>query len=122
MVELINYRLMYFDKCENVEECKELYKKLAKSMHPDMGGSTDEFQAMFDEYTEAVADLTAEPSFLSDEYVTLAKAVAGVVRSQKPEIYKTLEGVAKFAPAVLSLFDNNRTARNVNKFLGKLDL
>lgn len=113
---------MYFDNCKTIEECKELYKRLAKTMHPDMGGCTDDFQAMFDEYTEVVADMTAEPSFLSDEYVTLAKAVAGVVKAQKPEIYKTLEGVARFAPAVLSLFEDNRTAKNVNKFLGKLDL
>lgn len=114
---------MYFDECETIEECKALYKELAKKMHPDMGGDAGEFQAMFDEYSETIADMTAEPTFLKDEYVALAKAVAGVVRTEKPQIYRTMEGVVKFAPAILSLFEKeNKTARNVNKFLGKLDL
>lgn len=113
---------MYFDNCNTIEECKELYKTLAKKMHPDMGGDADDFKAMFDEYSEAVADLQSEPAFLKDEYINLAKAVAGIVKTKKPEVYKTMEGVAKFAPTILSLFDNNKTAKNVNKFLGKLGI
>lgn len=112
---------MYFDKCETLEECKALYKELAKKMHPDMGGDADEFKAMFDEYSETIADISAEPVYLQDEYVAVAKALAGVVRTKRPEIYRTLEGVAKVAPAILSLLEG-KTAKNVNKFLGKLDL
>lgn len=110
---------MYFDNCKTTEECKETYKRLAKKMHPDMGGDKDAFQAMFDEYSDRVADLTAEPAYLSDEYINLARAVAGVVKAKKPEVYNTLEGVAKIAPSILSMFEDNR-AKNINKFLGRL--
>lgn len=113
---------MYFDDCKTMDELKSKYKDLAKKMHPDIGGDKDKFQRMLEEYTEAVEDITSEPAYLSDEYINLANALAGVVKAKKPEMYRAMEGVVKLAPSILSMFEGNKTAKNMNKFLGKLDI
>lgn len=43
----------YFSNCETIEDVKKLYKKLASKLHPDCGGSTEEFIKMSAEYEEA---------------------------------------------------------------------
>lgn len=40
----------YFVSVKNVEELKREYRKLAKRLHPDLGGNEKEFIAMKDEY------------------------------------------------------------------------
>lgn len=40
----------YFKDIKTIEELKKEYKRLARELHPDLGGSTEEFQKMFAEY------------------------------------------------------------------------
>lgn len=42
--------LKYFVNIETIEELKKAYKELAKKLHPDLGGSKEEFQSMNNEY------------------------------------------------------------------------
>lgn len=43
---------MYFDNCITAEEVKELYRKLAKKLHPDCGGDPEEFKRMSAEFSK----------------------------------------------------------------------
>ena len=113
---------MYFDDCNTIEECKARYKELAKKLHPDMGGSKEEFQRLFDEYTEAMADISDENPLLSPEYVNLANALAGVFKAKNPEKYNRCASVINMAKEFLPLFEGNKTAKKVGRFLGKLEL
>lgn len=45
--------MRYFKDCKSIEEVKEIFKKLAKELHPDNGGDAENFKQMMNEYTEA---------------------------------------------------------------------
>ena len=45
--------MKYFKNCNNIEDVKETYRKLAKKLHPDCGGNAEEFKKMSAEYTTA---------------------------------------------------------------------
>lgn len=49
--------LKYFRGVETIEELKKKYKELAKKLHPDLGGSKEEFQSMNNEYDMLFKDL-----------------------------------------------------------------
>lgn len=42
--------MMYFSGINNIEQAKLRYRKLAKQLHPDKGGTAIDFQEMQDEY------------------------------------------------------------------------
>lgn len=42
--------MKYFTNCKTAEELKRVYRKLAKQLHPDLGGDTEEFKIMQNEY------------------------------------------------------------------------
>lgn len=42
----------YFDDCSDLESAKERYKRLAKELHPDVGGDSAEFSEMKRQYEE----------------------------------------------------------------------
>ena len=112
----------YFTDCTTTEEITARYKELVKELHPDMGGTTEDFQELQEEYEAALSDVRYKSPFLSDEYINLAKGIAGVFKSKKPSTYNKVAKVAAAAPIFLSMIDGNRTAKNIAKFIEKLEL
>lgn len=47
----------YFTNCTTAEEAKDLYRKLAKQLHPDCGGDAEEFKRMSAEFSEVFESL-----------------------------------------------------------------
>jgi len=50
--DVIVSHTQYFSQCHNADEAKDLYRKLVKELHPDMGGSADEFNEMTRQYNQ----------------------------------------------------------------------
>jgi hypothetical protein len=48
---------MYFSGISNIEQAKLRYRKLAKQLHPDAGGTAVEFQNMRNEYQSLLLKL-----------------------------------------------------------------
>lgn len=44
--------MKYFTNVSTIEELKQQYKKLAKELHPDHGGTTEQMQELNKEYTD----------------------------------------------------------------------
>lgn len=40
----------YFNSCKSIDEAKQIYKYQAKKLHPDTGGSTEDFQELKKQY------------------------------------------------------------------------
>lgn len=49
--------LFYFDRCQNIDELKLMYRNLCKLHHPDRGGDTATMQAINNEYANIVEHL-----------------------------------------------------------------
>lgn len=43
----------YFKDCKTAEDVKQLFKELAKKLHPDCGGDAEAFKAMMQDYNKA---------------------------------------------------------------------
>ena len=43
----------YFTECRTAEELKKEYRQIVKKLHPDSGGSEEEFKAMQEEFSTA---------------------------------------------------------------------
>lgn len=59
--------MKYFNNCTTIEEVKQLFKKLAKENHPDLGGSTETMQEINAEYAFMIAKLLKGSDLSSEE-------------------------------------------------------
>lgn len=113
--------MKHFEHTKTVEELKLRYKELAKVIHPDMGGSAEEFMALLEEYNEKLEELTSVPLFLNDEYIGLGKALCGIAKERKPEAFEKASTAAKGLSMLLSLSDK-KAAKDICTFIDKLEL
>lgn len=68
--------MKYFVNINNAEDLKKRFRELSISLHPDRGGSSEEFAAMLAEYEEAAKNLNAWTKAEREE-------VAGIVRGMR---------------------------------------
>ncbi len=51
---VITTSVQYFAECTDKEQVREKYKKLAKELHPDVGGDSEQFKEMKRQYEQRV--------------------------------------------------------------------
>lgn len=56
----------YFKDCANQQDAKTIFRRLAKSLHPDMGGSDEEMSQLKEQYDAFKPDV--EKDTLSEKY------------------------------------------------------
>ncbi|RXJ82164.1 hypothetical protein [Arcobacter sp. F2176] len=75
--------LKEFGRIENLEQLKKTYKTLAKKLHPDVGGTDEEFKILNSVYNE----LLEKDIFFSQEFnLELEKIVTQILRFENIEI------------------------------------
>lgn len=97
-------------------------KKLSKELHPDKGGSEEEFNEMMDEYTELIDSIEHPNKFLTPEYAALASSLAGILKVHKPDTYKKVKAVVDMSPFILNLLPDSKRKNEVQNFLGNIKL
>nr|WP_321409086.1 hypothetical protein [uncultured Carboxylicivirga sp.] len=88
--------MMYFSGINNIEQAKLRYRKLAKQVHPDAGGTAYEFQKMQNEYktllirlqqkkiVSALHETNSAENILINRLGKLAKVL---IKSNVPQYY-----------------------------------
>lgn len=88
--------MMYFLGITDIEQAKQRYRKLAKQLHPDKGGTSLEFQKMQDEYRELLIRLQQkhnaatnlhQPSLENELLSELGKLAKVLIKKQVPQDY-----------------------------------
>ena len=87
--------MIYFQNITDLEQAKLRYRKLAKELHPDKGGSSLQFQQMQEEYKTLLLNLqnkqvisspqTSQQS--SDIMAELGKLAKVLIQKQVPQKY-----------------------------------
>ena len=93
--------MKYFNDISDLDKAKLHYRNLAKQLHPDMGGTSGDFQEMQAEYKEFLLNMqqkskvvtpspnsTSEEKELINELRKLAKAL---IKNQVPQKLLTAE-------------------------------
>lgn len=116
---------MWFENCETIEECREEYKKLAKQLHPDIGGNKEDFQRLGEEYEKKLRELQEEHPYISEAYVNLAQSLLEIAKTKYPNSFKKASTVAEVTPLLLGMFgetlSKNKKVKTACEFLGKLN-
>ena len=85
--------MKYFNNINSLEQAKLHYRKLAKQLHPDKGGSIVEFQQLQKEYKTLLLLLQAKqsPTFVqnnnSEILNELGKLAKVLIKKQVPQMY-----------------------------------
>jgi preprotein translocase subunit Sec63 len=88
--------MKYFNGITNLEQAKQHYRKLAKKLHPDKGGSVPEFQKMQEEYKTLLLGLQQnhnaitipqQPSPENELLSELGKLAKVLLKKQVPQNY-----------------------------------
>ncbi len=85
----------YFQNTTDLEQAKQLYRTLAKELHPDQGGSALRFQQMQEEYKTLLLELQRQQvsptghtsSQQSDIMAELGKLAKVLIQKQVPQRY-----------------------------------
>ena len=76
---------MFFDSCQNLNELKATYKKLAMKHHPDMGGDVRTMQAINAEYDKTFAVLKELQNMEAEQPESRTKAT-----TETPEEFRSV--------------------------------
>lgn len=76
---------MFFDSCQNLNELKAEYKKLAMKHHPDMGGDVRTMQAINAEYDKTFAVLKELQNMEAEQPESRTKAT-----TETPEEFRSV--------------------------------
>jgi hypothetical protein len=86
--------MKYFNGITDLEKAKQHYRKLAKQLHPDKGGSAVEFQKMQDEYNFLLLRIQQKRSKITPEQTSekelineLGKLAKVLIKRQVPQNY-----------------------------------
>lgn len=88
--------MIYFKGITDIEQAKLHYRKLAKQLHPDAGGTASDFQKMQDEYKAIVeriqqcndhVDSNSESSPEKELLSELGKLAQLLLKKQVPQDY-----------------------------------
>lgn len=87
--------MMYFIDITNIEQAKIRYRKLVKQLHPDKGGSANEFQEMQEEYKILLIHLQHKTELVNrhnpraeNELINeLGKLAKVLIKNQVPQNY-----------------------------------
>lgn len=91
----------YFKKIDSKEKADELYRDLAKQLHPDAGGSTEEFQEMNSEYKELLIALKWRKEIIPQEPTGAKKAKAKISQATQEKLIKSAGELAAGAMETL---------------------
>lgn len=108
--------MKYFNGITYLEQAKLHYRKLAKQLHPDKGGTGIEFQKMQDEYktlilrlqqnNEAVINHKRTPSSENELINELSKLAKELIKKQIPQNYLQQKIEATDSPLKRGLFSD----------------
>ncbi len=89
--------MKYFNNINDVEQAKQHYRTLAKQLHPDKGGTAQEFQKLQEEYKSALLQIQENrnvvssppqtPSAESELLSELGKLAKVLIKKQVPQNY-----------------------------------
>jgi hypothetical protein len=106
----------YFNGITTLEQAKLHYRKLVKQLHPDAGGTAQEFQKMQEEYKSVLLHLqeqhkvvTSSPDAFSvdNELINeLGKLAKVLIKKQVPQNYLRQKIQITDSPLKKSLFGN----------------
>ena len=101
--------MKYFPADISLEEAKRIYRRLAKTMHPDVGGDAEDFVVLASEYGEILAKQTAVtiPSY-DDIIATLRLKIRAVV-SFLNEVYPRTSISIEYSPLEVEVYINTNT-------------
>jgi hypothetical protein len=72
----------YFSECKTLDEAKALYFDLAKKLHPDLGGSTEQFQnlnSQFHSFKPTSEKFTGEfEKWMPENYIKVIEALLNI--------------------------------------------
>lgn len=107
--------MKYFLGITDIKKAKLRYRKLAKQLHPDKGGSTVEFQKMQNDYKELLLRLQQnqkdvisvhQPSHESELLNELKKLAKALIKQKVPQDYLRHKIQTTESPIKRSLFGN----------------
>lgn len=87
----------YFNECATLEEAKQLYKKLARENHPDMGGDLRTMQEINAAYSDFLQNFAKREAYSRQEQAHTANRKSAADFHDMDEIGEQLRTMINFA-------------------------